>query len=381
MTSNHTPEIDMTHVLASLKDIAESVMHAAEAGTLEEVLERIAEVTQRLIGARYVALGVPDGAGTLKFFKTVGVTPDIIEMIGHLPVGRGLLGVIMNDRQILRLEDMKKHAKAVGFPKNHPKMRSLLGVPIQLGQSLFGMLYLCDRYDGLPFSEQDQWLVETLAGYAALAIAGVQMGEQNSRLVLLEERERVARELHDGIIQSLYAIGMQLQLIRLSQAQPDANLADIIRTLDHVIEDIRSYIMNLKVVNYEQQTVQQSLEDVVARLHIPPSLAVEVEAPRRMPPFPPPVLEAVCQITYEAVSNAVRHADADHIRIAATETDDAFQLVVEDDGQGFETRSSDHEGLGLRNIQQRARIHGGNIRIQSNSGAGTRLTLTIPLIK
>lgn len=356
-------------------------MHAAEAGTLEEVLERIAEVTQRLIGARYVALGVPDGTGSLKFFKTVGVTPEIIEMIGQLPIGRGLLGVIMNDRQVLRLDEMMNHPRAVGFPKNHPKMRSLLGVPIQLGQNLFGMLYLCDRYDGLPFTEQDQWLVETLAGYAALAIAGVQMSEQNSRLVLLEERERVARELHDGIIQSLYAIGMQLQLIRLSQSQPDGNLADIIRTLDRVIEDIRSYIMNLKVVNYEQQTVQQVLEDVVARLHIPPSLAIEVDAPRRMPPFPPPVLEAVCQIAYEALSNAVRHADADHVRLAAVETDSAFQLVVEDDGQGFEEGQSDHEGLGLRNIQQRARIHGGNIRIQSIAGSGTRLTLTIPLVK
>jgi len=381
MTSNHTPEKDMTLVLASLKDIAESVMHAAESGTLEEVLERIAEVTQRLIGARYVALGVPDGTGSLKFFKVVGVTPEIIEMIGHLPVGRGLLGVIMNDRQVVRLEDMKHDARRVGFPKNHPPMRSLLGVPIQLGPSLFGMLYLCDRYDGQPFTEQDQWLVETLAGYAALAIAGVQMSEQNSRLVLLEERERVARELHDGIIQSLYAIGMQLQLIRLSQKMPDTNLADIIRTLDRVIEDIRGYIMNLKVVNYEQQTVQQVLEDVVARLHIPPSLAIEIDAPRRLPPFPPPVLEAVCQITYEALSNVVRHADADHVRIGAVETENAFQLVVEDDGQGFEGDESDHEGLGLRNIQQRARIHGGSIRIQSNSGSGTCLTLTIPLIK
>ena len=381
MTSNHSPEKDMTLVLASLKDIAESVMHAAESGTLEEVLERIAEVTQRLIGARYVALGVPDGTGSLRFFKTVGVTAEIIEHIGHLPVGRGLLGAIMNERQALRLKEMDDDPRRVGFPKYHPEMHSLLGVPILLGNNLFGMLYLCDREDGEPFTEQDQWLVETLAGYAALAIAGVQMSEQNGRLVLLEERERVARELHDGIIQSLYAIGMQLQLIRLSQLQPDTNLADIIRTLDRVIEDIRGYIMNLKVVNYEAQTVQQVLEDVVARLHIPPSLSVEVDAPRRLPPFPSPVLEAVCQITYEALSNVLRHASADHVRITAAETDRAFQLVVEDDGQGFESRDSDHEGLGLRNIQQRARIHGGTIRIQSNAGSGTRLTLTIPLTK
>lgn len=369
----------MTLVLTSLKSIAEQVMRAAEAGTLEEVLERIAEVTQRLVGARYVALGVPDGMGSLRYFKTVGVTAEIIEMIGHLPVGRGLLGVIMNGREVLRLEDMSTHPKRVGFPKNHPPMHSLLGVPIQLGAELFGILYLCDRFDGLPFTEQDQWLVETLAGYAALAIAGVQLSEQNQRLVLLEERERVARELHDGIIQSLYAIGMQLQLIRLTEKAPDTNLPDIIHTLDRVIEDIRSYIMNLKSVNYAEQTVQQVLEDVVARLHIPPSLAIEVDAPRRLPPFPAPVLEAVCQITQEALSNAVRHAAADNVRISASEDDHIFRLVVEDDGQGFENRTPDHEGLGLRNIQQRARIHGGNIRIQTTPKEGTRVILTIPL--
>jgi signal transduction histidine kinase len=381
MTSNHSPEKDMTVVLASLKDIAEAVMHAAEAATLEEVLERIAEVSQRLVGARYVALGVPDGMGSLRFFKVVGLSPETIEQIGHLPVGRGLLGVIMNERQVLRLEDMSHHARSVGFPPNHPPMKSLLGVPIQLGQQLFGMLYLCDRYDGHPFTEQDQWLVETLAGYAALGIAGVQLSEQNGRLILLEERERVARELHDGIIQSLYAIGMQLQIIRLSQAMPDANLATIIGTLDGVIEDIRRYILNLKVTNYEQRTVQQALEDVVARLHIPPSLPVTVDAPRRIAPFPPPVLEAVCQIANEAISNAVRHAAADHINITAQEAETFFQLTVEDNGQGFSETISDHEGLGLRNIQQRARIHGGNVRIQTEPGQGTKVILTIPLTK
>lgn len=381
MTSNHSPEKDVTVVLASLKDIAEQVMRAAEARTLEEVLERIAEVTQRLVGARYVALGVPDGMGSLRFFKVVGISPELIEQIGHLPVGRGLLGVIMNERQVLRLEDMVDHPRSVGFPPNHPPMKSLLGVPIQLGQQLFGMLYLCDRYDGLPFTELDQWLVESLAGYAALGIAGVELSEQNGRLILLEERERVARELHDGTIQSLYAIGMQLQLIRLSQTTPDTNLATIIGTLDDVIEDIRSYIMNLKVTNYEQQTIQQMLEDVVARLHIPPSLAVTVDAPRRIAPFPPPVMEAVSQITTEALSNAVRHADADHVRITAVESEEVFQLIVEDDGQGFNNAQSDHEGLGLRNIQQRARIHGGSIRIQTSKSTGTRVILTIPLIK
>src|SRR5215207_5515447 len=313
MTSNNPPARDMNSVLANLKDIAESVMRAAEAGTLEEVLAQIAFVTQQLIHARYTALGVPDGTGSLRFFKVVGVTPAQIHAIGHYPVGRGLLGVIMNERQPLRLERMSDDPRSVGFPANHPRMDSLLGVPIALGSNLYGMLYLCDREDGEPFTEQDQWLVETLAGYAALAIAGVQLSEQTGRLVLLEERERVGRELHDGTIQSLYAIGMQLQLMRLSQPEPDPALPGIIHDLDTVIEDVRSYILNLKVTAYEQQPIRESLEEVIKRLHIPARLQVSIEAPSRQPPFAPPVLEAVCQIAYEALSNVVRHADAKQV--------------------------------------------------------------------
>jgi signal transduction histidine kinase len=284
----------------------------------------------------------------------------------------------MNERQALRLERMADHPRSVGFPAYHPEMTSLLGVPIQLGEHLFGMLYLCDRFDGLPFTEEDQWLVETLAGYAALAIAGVLLSDQRGRLVLLEERERVGNELHDGIIQSLYAIGMQLQLIRLSNAAPDAPLDDIIHSLDTVIEDIRRYILNLRVADYERQTVHDALEDVVARLHVPSHLTVDLDVPQRQSPFPAPVLEAVCQIAQEALSNAIRHADASTIRITATETESLFQLAIEDNGRGFDT-DAEREGLGLRNIQQRARIHGGKVTIRSALNEGTRLTLTIPL--
>lgn len=371
----------MTHVLANLREIAEAVMQAASAGTLEQVLQRIAEVTKTLVGVRYAALGVPDGTGSLKYFKTVGMTPEEIGRIGNYPMGCGLLGTIMNDREALRLEHISDDPRSVGFPPYHPDMATLLGVPIQLGGQLFGILYLCDRYDGQPFTEEDQWLVETLAGYAALAIAGVQLSEQHGRLVLLEERERVARELHDGIIQSLYAIGMQLQLIRLTQPMPDSNLPDIIHNLDRVIEDIRSYIMNLKVSNYERQTVRQCLQDVIARLHVPSSLTVQLDAPQRQPPFAPPVFESVCQIAAEALSNVIRHADATYVRVAAVERDTEFQLVIEDNGRGFDPCDDCHDGMGLRNMQQRARIHGGQVNIRSTSGVGTRVAVTVPLTR
>jgi signal transduction histidine kinase len=289
-----------------------------------------------------------------------------------------LLGVIMHEREILRLEHMSDDPRSSGFPANHPPMDRLLGVPVQTGTQLFGMLYLTDRLDDQPFTQEDEWLVESLAGYAALAIAGTQLSEQRGRLTLLEERERVGMELHDGIIQSLYAIGMQLQLLQLTQPSVSEDVGKATRSLDMVIEDIRRYIMNLRVANYEQKTLYEGLKDVIARLHIPSDLTIELKALDRQPPFAPPVMEAVCQIAHEAVSNIVRHADATRATIEVTESPKQFQMVIEDNGRGFDPNAP-QEGLGLRNIMQRARIHNGELIIEPASIKGTRLTLKIAL--
>jgi signal transduction histidine kinase len=380
MTSNENPQNEVTIVLATLKDIAEAVVHAAEAGTLRQVFQQIAYVAQQLVHSRYAALGIPSGTGTMMYFEVAGLEPDAIKRIAHPPIGRGLLGVIMEDREILRLEHMSEHPRSVGFPENHPYMDRLLGVPVQIGEQLFGMLYLTDRLDDQPFTREDQWLVESLAGYAALAITGSQLSEQRGRLLLLEERERVGMELHDGIIQSLYAIGMQLQLLKLSQPQVGDDLSKATRSLDVVIEDIRRYILNLKVATYEQQTMRAALLDVLARLHIPKSLHLQVNAPDRQPPFAPPVVEAVCQIAYEAVSNIVRHAHATEAAITVIESPTQFQMIIQDNGRGISTHlPKDKRGLGLPNIIQRARIHGGEVVIENAPGGGTRVTLSLPL--
>jgi signal transduction histidine kinase len=242
------------------------------------------------------------------------------------------------------------------------------------------MLYLTDRLDDLPFTEEDQWLVEALAGYAALAIAGTQLSEKQGRLTLLEERERVGMELHDGIIQSLYAIGIQLQLLRMTHSALDSELAKATKNLDTVIEDIRRYILNLKVEAYEQKTMRECLVDALEKLHKSDALRIHVDAPNRQPLFAPPVVEAVCQIAYEAVSNIIRHADATEAFIEVTEGEKQFQMVIRDNGQGFHADASQtHNGLGLHNMVQRARIHGGDVKIESVPGEGTRLTLRLPV--
>lgn len=381
-SSNKTPQNPSTHLLLSqLKDIASSVMYAAEASTLEQVLERIAQVSQELIHARYAALGVPDGQGGLRFFKIVGMTPEQVARLDHLPIGKGLIGAIMEDRSTLRLPRMADDSRSAGFCPAHPKMSSLLGVPVQVGQQLFGTLYLCDREDGEPFSEEDAWLIETLAGYAALAIAGSQLGEQQQRLSLLEERERIGMELHDGVIQSLYAIGMHLDLMRLSGDAQEGEMSGVLGNLNDVIEDIRRYIMNLQQTSEQaQKTLHERLSEVIKRLHTPDTLKIHLSAPNEKPRFTPATFEAICQMVNEAVSNAVRHSEAHNIHLNAQQVDNHFEIAIVDDGKGFDTEAlSENTGLGLHNIQQRAALHGGRVEIDSEPGGGTRLTIRVPV--
>lgn len=378
--SNHSTVFS---VLNRLKTITSSVMFATEAETLGEVLERIAEASRDLVRARYAALGIPNGVGGLQYFMFSGMSEDQVSAIPHLPEGKGLLGAIMREREPIRISDIQADPRSSGFPVNHPDMKRFLGVPIIVGQQLYGMLYLTDRIDGEPFDAQDQWLIESMAGYAALAIAGTQIREQQQHLALLQERERISMDLHDGIIQSIYAIGMNLELARTQEDFDPDSLSDVIEDLNGIIEEIRSYIHDLKTRNFQQKSVYECVVDMVNRLHVPGHLAVEIDAPRDIKmPFSSSTYEALCQMANEAISNVVRHAHASKIRISASHNDRLFRLTIVDDGEGFDpnqpvvNRSSG--GLGLRNIQQRARIHGGNIHIDSNHGRGTSITLNIP---
>jgi signal transduction histidine kinase len=370
----------MNNILNSLKTISSAVMYAVEAGDLEQVLERIAHISCDLVNARYAALGVPDGEGGLKYFKTAGMSAEEVAQMDHLPTGKGLIGAIMETRAPIRLESMQDDERALGFCAGHPHMSSLLGVPIQVGQQLFGMLYLCDRTDGKPFDEQDEWLIETMAGYAALAIAGSQLSEQQNRLTVLEERERIGMELHDGVIQSLYALGMHLDLVRASGDIQADDLQATINGLNGVIEDIRRYILNLKSASRHAYSFRDSFKRMAAHLHIPDTVKIDIDAPSGPPPFTPATFESLCLISNEVLSNAVRHSNASHIRIVARQTDHHYQITISDNGQGFNLQSAARQnGLGLRNIQQRARLHGGKVNIQTAPGEGTTLTITVPV--
>src|SRR5262245_13665015 len=155
---------------AEIDALSEAVRAVTADLSLERVLRRLAEIAAHLVNARYAALGVPDGKGGLENFFVYGMTEKQISNMDHLPRGLGLLGLLLVRPESIRLEDMRQDERSAGFCEHHPRMTSFLGVPIMSKGQHLGNLYLCDRLDDQPFSENDERLVTLLAGHAAIAI-------------------------------------------------------------------------------------------------------------------------------------------------------------------------------------------------------------------
>jgi len=167
--------------------------------SLEVVLERIAHLARDQAGARYAALGVLDDQGKLVKFIPVGMTADEMKQMVHPPIGLGLIGAIAKERQTIRVPDISKDERGVGFPPNHPDMASFLGVPILSGNQLFGQIYLTDKEDYPEFTREDERVIETLAAYAAVAIKNARMYKE-----LVERDEALSQRNKDlGLLNNI----------------------------------------------------------------------------------------------------------------------------------------------------------------------------------
>ena len=231
-----------------LRRLLDAVMVVGSELSLPVILRRIIETATELVDARYGALGVLDETRTrLAEFITVGIDEATAASIGHLPEGHGILGLLIVDPKPLRLPDLNAHPDSYGFPPNHPPMTSFLGVPILLRDQVFGNLYLTDKVDGDVFTDVDEELVVALAAAAGLAIENARLHQHLQAATLLEERERIARDLHDDVIQRVFAAGLTLQSTAQLSTQPvvTQRITQVIGDLDVTIQQVRNAIFRL----------------------------------------------------------------------------------------------------------------------------------------
>jgi signal transduction histidine kinase len=368
-----------------LESLDEATRAIAGIVNLEVALQLVVDRVRELLGARYAALGIAEPDGRIERFITSGITAEQRSAIGPIPQGHGLLGLIIREGRTLRVPDISAHASSVGFPPNHPPMRSLLGVPVTTQGRTVGNFYLTDRVDGLPFTDEDQRLVERFALHAGIAIENARLHEQVGQLAVVNERDRIGRDLHDGIIQSLYAVALSLEDVPELMTDAPADAADrvdrAIEAINLAIRDIRNFIYGLRSEAVDGANVlaglaaladevrQQSLLEVDVDLDQNVSLGLDDEAGRHL-----------LQLAREALSNASRHGRAGRISVALLANPrGGARLEIADDGLGFDPSQPRQPGHhGLANMAARADAVRGALTVDSRPGAGTRVILFLP---
>jgi signal transduction histidine kinase len=351
-------------------------------GALQLIVDRVRE----LVGARYAALGIVGGDGVIERFITSGISTAERAAIGPLPRGHGLLGLIIRTGAPLRVTDIAQHPGSSGFPPNHPPMSSLLGVPITAHGRPVGNFYLTDRLGGQPFSEDDQRLVERFALHAGIAIENAKLHDQVGQLAVIEERDRIGRDLHDSIIQSLYAVGLSLEDVpELMADAPDDAEARVDRAIEAInrsIRDIRNFILGLRPEAVDGSDVVAGLAALAdeTRLHgmVEMDLGVDRDVPLALDDV---AGRHVLQLAREAMSNASRHGKAGHISVTLRRgTNGAPELEIADDGVGFDAAASSAPGHhGLDNMRSRAAALGATLTVHTRPGGGTRIILSLPI--
>jgi signal transduction histidine kinase len=353
--------------------------------SLERVLQLICDRVRELVGAEYAALGMADSDGMLESFVTSGMGRSERERIGSLPEGHGLLGVIIREGESLRIPDIAADPRSHGFPPNHPRMTSLLGVPITVKGRSVGDLYLTNKRGAREFSLADQELVEMFALHAGIAIENARLHEQVQRMAVVEERERIGKDLHDGIIQGIYGVGLSLEdvpdLMDENPGEARARIERAIERLNLAIRDIRNFIFGLRPELLEQVGLVGGLAALADEFRLNTMVDVEIfanEAPD-LDMAPDSTLQLL-HIAREGLSNIARHANASRASLVVrAEGSGEIVLEISDNGRGFAVdRQRGPNRQGLPNMRARAAALGGSFEIRSVPDAGTRIIVRVP---
>jgi signal transduction histidine kinase len=371
---------------AALRRLLDVTLALGAERRTEPVLRVILDAARDLAGARYAAVGVPDGSGGYSLFLTAGVDAATWAAIGSLPRTHGLLGALLDCPRSIRLADIRADPRFRGWPPEHPDMSSFLGVPIVAGGEVLAELFLADKLDGGPFDEADQRLIETLSAHAALAVVNAQRTERARELSVAEERARLARELHDSVTQTLFSLTLAAESAAAlaAAARPDPALGeqlDRVRELARAgLDEMRAMVGALRPADVDTDGLAEALRrrvDLLRRVH-DVRLSLRTRGPARLRDRT--VEREVLLVASEALANALQHAGATAIDVTVDTGGDAVRLDVVDDGAGFDLAATSRASrrLGLTSMRERAEALGGTLHVDTAPGAGTTVRLEVP---
>lgn len=348
---------------------------------MDAVAQKIVDRSREVTGARYGALGVLGPNDQVEAFYASGIDAEARARLGPPPSGHGLLGLVSERRQPLVVDDIARHPAAVGFPPHHPPMRTLLAVPVWLRDEVIGNLYVSDKENGEGFSAEDTLALQRFAAQAAVAIQNARLHRQLQELSIVAERERIAMDLHDGLIQSLFGVRLQMEAITVGLPEGDATreaLGEAIERMGNVMADVRHYVFDLRAQLEAGEALPALLQHLLESLQAGPVFASELRVQGTPWDVSREVQWELWHICREALTNAVRHSQGHHLGITLAFDETALALEVADDGCGWSGAPAPDGHHGLENMQRRAERIGGRLQIDTAPGRGTRVRVTVP---
>jgi len=351
---------------------------------LGDLLAHIVEEARSLSNARYGALGVLDERGTAtEDFLTSGLPTDVEAQLrqGPLPTGKGVMGVLINDPRPMRIAVLGDHPASTGFPPGHPPMTSFLGAPIRVQDRVYGNLYLTDKIGADEFTADDEAVIDALAMAAGIAVENARLHQRAGEMAVYEDRDRMARDLHDGVIQRLFAIGLSLQ--GLSAGPTGGPVADklsaAVADIDETIRQVRATIFELggagggDGIRSHLVALAEELRPVVG-FDVPVEFFGPVDTA-----VTDDVAEHLLATVREALTNIGRHAHATRARIRLSVIGHECRLEITDNGRGFVHGPAGQGGLGLPNMRRRAEDLGGTFEITVHEAGRTTLIWQVPV--
>lgn len=358
--------------ITRLGALSDAVMDVAKGEDLKTSLKRLIRNAVLITDCTYGALGSINSDGTLEDFTYVGMSDETADEINTFPEGKGLLGHLLKFPEPLRVSVIKDHPSSIGFPKGHPAMSGFLGVPIRIRDEVYGSIYLTQKRTGEDFTAEDEKLVVVLASAAGVAIDSYRGHIAQNQVGVLAERERIARDLHDLVIQRLFATGMSLQSIGSDPSTPAdvlSKIAPIIDNLDATVQQIRTTIFALQEALPIQDIRTQVLSEIaslstIAGFKISYSFQGPVDTV-----IGDELAGQVIPVIRELITNAIRHAEASAIDLVLLANQTYCEIRVVDNGKGY---IEGERKSGLLNLERRALARGGEFEILKDPIMGTR---------
>jgi signal transduction histidine kinase len=391
-----------------LRRLVEAGIRINAERSLDGVLQMVVDAAREVIGARYAALGVLDATGAeLGRFVTSGIAREAREQMGVPPTGKGVLGLLLTDPRPVRVANVSAHPRAAGFPPNHPRMTSFLGVPVVGRKGVIGNLYVTEKLGGPEFTVEDESIATLLAASAAVALDNTTLYEESQRLLhevqaVQASRDRFFAMINHEVRNALTAVyGWSDLLIRKLGDEPPRAAREVFESAERALTLLNDM---LDLSRLEADRLRPTIRAADARTLVRDAVAsLEPAAAHRAVRLHTEGLDAdapcetdpqrVRQILINLLSNAVRHSppeDTVQVVLAADARRLRFDVIDRGPGiaaseqarifEAFQRATSDERGtgLGLTLSRQLAILLGGDLRVISEVGVGSTFTLEIP---